>query len=852
MANIYGSDNDDILVGTDEDDSILSQGGVDTVTGGAGNDTLTGNAGVDTFIVSPETIDNADTITDFTVGTDKIDLSAVFSGTFDDLLILTTDTADGIRIALDPLSIFALAGATEPLTATQQAALDTNAAVPGSTKLILLGVSKTDLSAADFLGLSVAASAGNDMMAGTINADTMAGLDDDDNLVGGDGDDSLDGGAGNDSLYGGDGGDVLTGGDGSDHVQGDAGNDTLNGDGGNDWMLGGDGDDILNGGDGRDRMFGHDGDDTLDGGASNDTMTGGLGDDTYVVDNGGDVIVENADEGTDTVTSSISYTLGPALENLTLTGDGDINGTGNDGANVLTGNSGANTLSAGAGNDALYGNEADDVLNAGEGGDHVQGDAGDDTLNGEGGNDWMLGGDGHDTLNGGDGRDRLFGNDGNDILDGGASNDTMTGGLGDDSYVIDNGSDVIVENADEGTDSVESAITYTLGDNLENLSLSGSADIDGLGNGNDNTIIGNSGTNILTGNGGSDTLRGKDGNDTLNGGAVFDALYGGNGNDILNAGDGGDHVQGDTGDDTLNGQGGNDWMLGGDGTDTINGGDGVDRMFGNDGNDHMNGGAGADLERRLARPRLFHRRHPLAKAGCIEYPVAERVFGDVTTEFFDGISHLTGQAAARRHPVQDDDAARAAIAQQFQRRPRCPKIDRRRLYRNYDQVGGLYCRFGIQVGMRRRVDHDKIVVARQALCLATGAPAAGGSEFKPGTVFAECPLPRFEPLPQAALRVHVDKGDRFALHRRPGDGEVHGNSRFTRTALLLRDRYNLACHGSSLSILSIQCCTAKFEHIPFTTPTNPPPPRISPTAGPASVIEFPLLRRSGPASPHPA
>lgn len=578
--------------GNSADNVIVGNTADNVIDGGAGNDTMTGGSGADTFVVSAD--NDADTITDFAVGTDKIDLSAVFGGTFEDLLVLATDTVDGVRIALDTTSINVLAGATEPLTATQQSILDTNAADPNANKLTLTGVSKADLSAADFLGLSVPASAGNDMMAGTINADAMAGLDGDDMLQGGGGDDSLDGGSGNDSLYGGEGDDILVAGDGSDHVQGDTGNDTLNGGAGNDWMLGGAGNDTINGGAGRDRLFGNDGDDILDGGASNDTMTGGLGDDSYVVDHSLDVVAENADEGTDTVTSSISYTLGATLENLTLSGSGDIDGTGNDGVNILTGNDGANTLNGGAGNDQLYGNGGDDTLNAGDGGDHVQGDAGNDTLNGEGGNDWMLGGTGDDTINGGAGRDRLFGHDGNDILDGGISNDTMAGGSGDDTYIVDHSLDAVVENADEGTDTVESAITYTLGDNVENLTLSGSADIDGFGNGTANTLTGNSGDNVLTGNGGMDTLRGLGGNDTLNGGDAYDGLYGGDGDDVLNAGGGSDHVQGDGGNDTLNGDGGNDWMLGGAGADTINGGTGNDRMFGNDGNDRMNGGAGLD------------------------------------------------------------------------------------------------------------------------------------------------------------------------------------------------------------------------------------------------------------------
>ena len=248
---------------------------------------------------------------------------------------------------------------------------------------------------------------GDDTIEGTSGDDTINGLGGDDTLIGDAGNDTLSGDDGNDILSGGPGNDTLDGGPGydyADYTQATAGvhvslaitgpQDTGEG---VDTLISIEGlrgshfDDVLTGGSGDDYLFGNTGNDTLDGGAGADTLYGGDGNDTFIVDNPGDVVIDRPGQGTDTVLASVSYAI-PAdatseeIENLTLTGTANIDGSGNYLANVLIGNSGDNHLSGAAGNDTLDGGAGNDVLDGGLGADTLTGGAGIDVLTGGPGN----------------------------------------------------------------------------------------------------------------------------------------------------------------------------------------------------------------------------------------------------------------------------------------------------------------------------------------------------------------------------------------------------------------------------------------------------------------------------------
>jgi Ca2+-binding RTX toxin-like protein len=331
-------------------------------------------------------------------------------------------------------------------------------------------------------------------------------------------------------------------------VTGGVGATTINGNGVADArLIGQDGNDVIVGGANNQTLIGNGGDDILMGGGSDpnsgiggNIMQGGLGNDTYYVSISSDYIIEAAGQGTDIIYSSADFTLTvnahvELLATTSIAGTATIDLTGNNLDNTVWGNNGANTLSGGVGgNDTLVGFKGNDIYlvnnvteniveNAGEGTDIVYVNSS-YTLSAHASiellSTYSIAGTQAYNLTGNNLDNTIWGNRGNNQLSGGiGGNDTLVGFLGDDIYLINNITEVVVENAGEGTDIVYVNSSYTLsaGASIELLStysIAGTENYDMTGNNLSNTIWGNRGNNTLSGGiGGTDTLVGFLGND---------------------------------------------------------------------------------------------------------------------------------------------------------------------------------------------------------------------------------------------------------------------------------------------------------------------------------------------------
>jgi len=397
---------------------------------------------------------------------------------------------------------------------------------------------------------------------------------------------------------------------------------------------------VATGNSGNDSLTANLGDDTLVAGSGNDTLVsgpgpaidslvGGIGNDVFVVNNAADAVMVASTTAVDTIRSSVSYTASANVADLTLIGTADIAATGNSLANLITGNSGNDTLIAGAGVATLIGGTDGDTFVVNNVGDVIQNVSATaaNTLQSSVSttllanvNTLVLSGTGN--LTGG-------ANSANDTLTSNTGVDTLVGGTGSDTFVINNSSDVIQDTSATASNAALSSVSYVLPNNVNTLTLAGTAAL---------IATGNAGNDMLIANAGADTLVAGSGNDTLISvsGAQIESLVGGTGSDLFvvnNTGDvvsvgttrGADTIQSSvsytlptavdtltltgssnltgaavSGSNSITGNAGNDILIAGSGADTLVAGGGVDTLIGGSGSDTFVIDSAADVLQSLS------------------------------------------------------------------------------------------------------------------------------------------------------------------------------------------------------------------------------------------------------------
>lgn len=603
MAVFNGNDENNSITGTSFDDEINGFGGNDTLSGDFGDDILSGGTGFDRL--------EGDAGDDYLLGGDRRD--TLIGGTGTDTLEGGTD--EDTYFVDNKLDI--VIEGVNPTDGNDQVYSSVSFTLPENVEDLSLNEEITLITDPSSDPSSAINGTGNNLdnsIEGNRSDNIISGLDGDDTLSGGsfyiDSGDLIFDGSGNDTLDGGNGSDNLIGGVGNDKMVGGAGNDSF--------------DDILSTivigiiGPGSALIY-----------EGADTLVGGEGDDSYTVDNLGDSIVEQVNEGQDIVISILDadYTLGANVDDLVLLQG--LNGTGNKLDNVIIGNPSNNTINGNAGADVLLGGKGTDTLIGGKG---------DDIL------DFYIGLDFYRPVSIPSALIFLYEESGADV-------DTLIGGKGNDFYFVDNANDLLVEKGNEGINDV---ITDVIGvyTSLENTNFESLITINSTvtGNSRDNTLISVGNNAVITGKKGNDTL-GAEGLGTL-------TLIGGVGNDTylieldtkdglapdspivrtynidekLNEGtdlvkskysftlssnlenltlldeedfnvsfdiDGtgntlNNRINGNNANNLLDGESGNDTLIGGGGIDTLIGGIGNDSLAGGAGDDRLTGNAGKD------------------------------------------------------------------------------------------------------------------------------------------------------------------------------------------------------------------------------------------------------------------
>ena len=566
--------NDLVLTGTASLKGTANNG-TDTLTSNTGVDTLVGGTGNDTFIVS----NASDVVTD---------TSSTANNTVDSSVTYTLPTDVNSLVLTGTASLTGTANSGDD-TLTSNTGKDTlvGGTLSGSNDLFVVNnasdvVTVGSTHGTDTIESSVSYTAssnvadlvliGTGSISGTGNS--LANV-----LTANSGADTLTAGSGVATMNGGSGNDIFVVNSASDVVQNTytTTNDTL--ESSVTYTLPTNVNDLILTGTASLKGTANNGTDTLTSNTGVDTLVGGTGNDTFVVSNASDVVTDTSSTASNTIDSSVTYTLPTDVNSLVLTGTASLKGTANNGTDTLTSNTGVDTLVGGTGNDAFVVSNASDVVTD-------TSSTANNTIDSS--VTYTLPTDINSLVLTGTASLKGTANSGDDTLTSNTGVDTLVGGTvsgSNDLFVVNNASDVVTVGSTHGTDTIESSVSYTASSNVADLELIGTGNIAGTGN---------SLANVLTASSGSDTLTAGTGAATMNGGG---------GNDIFVVNSASDVVQNTytTTNDTLESSvtytlptNVNDLILTGtaslkgtanSGTDTLTSNTGVDTLVGGTGND---------------------------------------------------------------------------------------------------------------------------------------------------------------------------------------------------------------------------------------------------------------------------
>ena len=624
-GNLSGTGNsaNDSLVGGSGLDTLTAGSGTDTLVAGNGLTTLIGGTGNDVFVVN----NAADVIQDSSATTNSVQSSASFSlVTNVNSLTLTgtfalTGTANGATDTLTSnTGVDTLVGGTGNDTFV----INNSSDVIQDTSTTATNLAKAAVSYSLAANVNTLTLTGSAALVGTANSgnDSLTGNSGADTLIGGTGVDTLTAGAGVNTLIGGTGNTIFVVNNASDVVQdtSSSANNTLRSS--VTYVLPTNVNALVLTGTSALKGTANSGNDTLTSNTGLDTLVGGAGNDTFVVSNSGDIVQDTSSTSTNTILSTVAFTLPTNVNTLTFTGNTALHGTGNAGNDSMTANSGADTLSAGNGTDTLVsGTTGADSLVAGTGNDlFIVNFAGDIvTVGSTHGTDTIqssvtytaapnvanliLTGTAALTGTGSSTAITIGANSGADTLAAGSGVATLVGGPGNDTFVVNNVSDVVQDTSTTATNTLLSSVSYTLPTDVNRLILTGTAALMGTAN---------SANDTLTANTGADTLVSGSAVDSLVGGTGADLFVINNGADIVTVGSthGVDTIQSSvsytasanvanltligtaaiagTGNSlagTLSANNANDTLIAGSGIDTLVGGTGTDLFIVNSASD---------------------------------------------------------------------------------------------------------------------------------------------------------------------------------------------------------------------------------------------------------------------------